>query len=98
MGLMTTSRVPDQAPLDIASELTVAAWINPRSYPTDLHTIVSKDWNYEYHVNSAGEIYWWWNDENGQTETLTTTGTSLSLDQWYHVAITYQSGGTTYLY
>ena len=85
-------QVPDAAPLDIANELTVAAWVNLRSYPGDLHTIVSKDWNYEYHVNGAGEIYWWWNDDTNQVQTLTSTGTSLALNQWYHVAITYETG------
>lgn len=85
--------IPDDPALDISGDLTVAAWINVRSLPTggDLHTIVSKDWNYEFHVNSSGQIYWWWNDSAGTTRSFTTSS-SISLNQWHHVAITYTSG------
>jgi MSHA biogenesis protein MshQ len=83
--------VADNAALDIASELTVAAWIYMRTAPAELHTIVSKDTNYEYHVDSQRRLYWWWNDSGGATRSLTTT-TQIGLNQWHHVAITYRSG------
>lgn len=86
--------IADAPELDITSELTVAAWINMRSFPAELHTIVSKDWNYEYHVNSSGQVYWWWNDSTGTTRSLTTAG-SINLNQWYHVAVVYESGSQT---
>lgn len=85
--------IPDAPALDMSSELTVAAWINVRSLPTGggLHTIISKDWNYEFHVNSSGQIFWWWNDSGGTTRSFA-TASSISLNQWHHVAITYASG------
>jgi hypothetical protein len=83
--------VADSAALDITSELTIAAWIYMRTTPSELHTIVSKDTNYEYHIDNNRHLYWWWNDSNGTTRSLTTTS-QIALNQWYHVAVTYQSG------
>ena len=82
--------IADNAALDIPRELTITAWINPKSLPsvsTGLHTIVSKDENYEFHLRATGEINWWW-----QTNELTTSGAGITPDSWYHIAITYQSG------
>ena len=83
--------VADNSALDITDSLTVSAWINMRSYPGGLHTIVSKDTNYEFHINSSGQVYWWWNDSSGTTRSITTAA-SIGLNQWYHVAIVYASG------
>jgi len=83
--------VADNSALDISSSLTVGAWINMRSLPSELHTIVSKDWNYEFHVNSSGQVYWWWNDSSGTPRSFS-TASSITLNQWHHVAIVYQSG------
>jgi hypothetical protein len=83
--------VADNAALDITSELTIAAWIYMRTTPSELHTIVSKDTNYEYHIDNNRHLYWWWNDSNGNTRSLTTTN-QIALSQWQHVAVTYQSG------
>ncbi len=86
--------IPDQPLLNITDELTVTAWIRPYAIPSGgLKTIVSKDWNYEFHVNSAGQIYWWWNDSTGGVHTLTTTGTALVAGLWYHIAIVYSRNG-----
>jgi hypothetical protein len=84
-------RVADNAALDITSALTLAAWIYMRTAPAELHTIVSKDTNYEYHIDSSRHLYWWWNDANGNTRSLTTT-TQIALNEWHHVAVTYESG------
>jgi hypothetical protein len=86
--------IADAPELDMSAEVTVAAWINMRSMPSELHTVVSKDTNYEFHINSAGQVYWWWNDTGGATRSLTTS-TSISLNQWYHIAVSYRSGQQT---
>ncbi len=79
--------VADNALLDIADELTVTAWINPDAIPASgLKTIVSKDENYEFHLNSSGQINWWW---GGGAQELTSTGTALTAGNWYHIAIVY---------
>ena len=83
--------IADNAAFDISGELTVAAWIYMHTVPSELHTIVSKDTNYEYHIDSGGRVYWWWNDSTGNTRSFTTSS-SISLNQWTHVAITYASG------
>jgi len=84
--------IADNAKLDITNELTIAIWVRPRAYPgSDLMTILSKDTNYEFHLTPAGKIYWWWHDEDGVTRTLT-SNTSVPLNQWTHVAITYKNG------
>jgi len=74
--------------LDIPNNLTVTAWINTNVIPSSgLKSILSKDENYEFHINSSGQIYWWWN-----WGTLTTTGASLTIGDWHHIAITWRSG------
>jgi hypothetical protein len=90
-GVNEYVQVPDNAALDITSELTVAAWIYMRTAPSELHTIVSKDTNYEYHIDNQRRLYWWWNDSNGNTRSLRTT-TQIGLNQWHHVAVSYKSG------
>lgn len=81
-------QVADNAALDLPNRITVTAWIYPRSLGTDLKSILSKDTNYEFHLNSAGQLYWWW---GGGAQSLTTT-VSVPLNQWTHVAVTYESG------
>ncbi|MDJ0832911.1 MAG: LamG domain-containing protein [Gammaproteobacteria bacterium] len=78
--------VADNALLDIADELTVTAWVNTNAIPASgLKTILSKDENYEFHINSSGQINWWW---GGGAQELTSTGT-LTAGDWYHIAIVY---------
>lgn len=86
--------IPDDKELDLKEELTVSAWVYIREFPSGgrLKTIVSKDENYEFHLNASGEIYWWWRTTNGWTRTLTTAGANLALNTWHHVAITYAQG------
>lgn len=77
--------------LSPSATLTVSAWVRPASTPSELMTIVSKETNYEFHINSSRRVYWWWQDSNDNTRTLTSTG-QLPLNQWTHVAIRYSSG------
>jgi hypothetical protein len=86
-GIDDYIEIADAAALDILSELTITAWINMRTLPTELHTIVSKDTNYEFHIDNQGRVYWWW-----QVANFRTTGYSITLNQWHHIAITYRSG------
>ncbi len=93
--------IGDDPQLDIDDELTVTAWINPGSVPASgLKTIVSKDENFEFHLDSTGQIFWWWRtsggseDSFGATRSLTTSGTPLGAGTWYHVAIVYSRAGS----
>lgn len=81
-------QVADNAALDMTSQVTVSAWVYPLSYGSELRSIVSKDANYEVHLNSSGQVYWWW---GGGSQQLTSS-TSVPLNTWTHIAISYQSG------
>jgi MSHA biogenesis protein MshQ len=82
--------IPHDDDLSSADELTVMAWINVDAFPTGggIQTIVSKDENYEYHVDSNRELYWWWTNESGVSRSFT-SGYQLPLKTWVHTAITY---------
>ncbi len=89
--------VADNALLDITDELTVMAWIRPTAWPTagNLKSFLSKDNNYEVHLNSAGRINWWW---GGAPLELTSTGVA-ALNTWTHVTLVYsRSGGFQRIY
>ncbi|TYC60368.1 hypothetical protein FMN52_05120 [Marinobacter sp. BW6] len=85
--------IGDQPALDLSGPLTISAWINPASFPrSGIRTIVSKDENFEFHINSSREIYWWWRTDNGRTFSFTTNGANLTENRWYHVAVVYEIG------
>ncbi len=88
-GASQIVNVPDDPLLDIEEELTVTAWVYPRAYPTGsgLKTIISKDDNFEFHLNSSGNLNWWW---GGGARELTGSQT-VPLNAWTHVAIVYSS-------
>lgn len=67
--------------------LSASAWIYPTAYPAagGLYSILSNDTNYEFHLDSAGHLYWWWG-----SSTLTSVGT-IPLNTWTHIAITMNS-------
>lgn len=91
-GTNDYAEVPDGPLLDIPGELTAMAWIKAGAIPAGgLKTIVSKDENYEFHLDAAGQIYWWWQDPGGTAHTLTTTGAPIAPGAWYHIAVVYSS-------
>ncbi len=81
--------------LDLTDEFTVMNWFYAYTYPSSgLATIVSKDENFEYHLQSNGRINWWW---GGGSRALS-SNTSASTNRWHHVAITYKSSGEQIIY
>lgn len=85
--------VPDNSKLDFRDQYTASIWIRPTSYaPTNgLMSILSKDTNYEFHLNPQGKIYWWWKNSNGEAQFLTSNGT-IPLNRWSHIAVRYSKG------
>jgi len=78
--------------------LTVSTWVNPTSYAASgLRSLVSKDEHFEFHINSSGQLYWWWRTPSGTSHTLTST-TSIPLNSWTHVAVVYDSAGIQNMY
>ncbi|WP_028471375.1 DUF6701 domain-containing protein [Neptunomonas japonica] len=75
----------------LPAAMTAMAWIRLSSTPTELKTFISKDSNYEVHINSSRQVYWWWQDSNNVTRSFT-SGSTINLGQWHHVAVTYKDG------
>jgi MSHA biogenesis protein MshQ len=90
-GTNQYAQIADNALLDLTDQVTVSVWVYPRSWPAagGLKSIVSKDDNYEFHLDPNGRVYYWWN--NGGTREITST-TNVPLNQWTHIAVTYKSG------
>jgi MSHA biogenesis protein MshQ len=81
-------QIEDDSKLDLQDELSISVWINPKVLPSSgLKTILSKDENYEFHLQPSGEIFWWW-----QTHSFATVGAGITAGNWFHIAITYTSG------
>ncbi len=81
--------IPDNSAHDIDEELTVMAWVNIDTIPgSGLKTIVSKNENFEFHVDDQGRIFWWWNNSMGASRSFAST-TSITAGNWHHVAIVY---------
>ncbi|MGH1371202.1 MAG: DUF6701 domain-containing protein [Cellvibrionaceae bacterium] len=75
--------------LDLPTALSVSVWVYPHSYPSSgLSTIVSKDENFEFHLNTSGRVNWWW---GGGSNELTSTGV-VALNTWTHITIVYANG------
>lgn len=85
-------RVNDNPLLDLTTELAITSWIRLDSFgPDSLNSIFSKDENYEFHVNSSGQIFWWWQTAGSPSRTRSfDSGTArITLGNWHHVAIVY---------
>lgn len=75
--------------LDLPTRFSVAVWINARRWANSgLMTIVSKDENFEFHLNNNGQVNWWWGGGNQEL----TTSAAVPTNVWRHVAITFESG------
>lgn len=73
-------------------QLTVSAWVYPTSYPVaGLQSLVSKDEHFEFHINSSGKMFWWWQDLSRVSRSFE-SNQSLPLNTWTHVAVAYKNG------
>lgn len=85
----------DTDEIDFETEFTIGLWIKPESYPeSGLMTILSKDENYEFHLNSDGTINWWWNRSDGSVRQFN-SNSSVPRNVWSYVAIRYRNGEQT---
>lgn len=82
-------QVPASAQFDYTQEFSASAWIYPTALPAagQLMSVLSNDRNYEFHLNSAGRLNWWW---GGGVRELTSNAV-IPLNRWTHVAITFRS-------
>lgn len=74
---------------NFTNTLSASVWVYPTAYPAagGLYSILSNDTNYEFHLNSAGRLNWWW---GGGARELTSAAT-IPLNRWTHIAITMDS-------
>lgn len=78
--------------LDLQGSFTIGLWVRPRTRPASgLMSILSKDENYEFHLNPNGTINWWWQTTAGATRQFNSTA-ALPTGQWSHVLIRYAPG------
>jgi len=85
--------IPDSPLLDLEQTLTVSAWVYPKDYPNSgLMSIVSKDGNYEFHLDSSGRVYWYWERSPSGTRSLT-SNRAIPRNQWSHITIRYNKSG-----
>lgn len=85
--------IPDSPLLDFEETLTVSAWVYPKDYPNSgLMSIVSKDGNYEFHLDNSGRVYWYWEIQGGGYDVLTSTK-SIPKNQWSQITIRYNKSG-----
>jgi uncharacterized repeat protein (TIGR01451 family) len=78
-----------ESPLfDYTNKLSASVWIYPTAYPSELSSILSNDKNYEFHLDPAGKLYWWWGSSNFRS------AAKVPLDKWTHIAITLDSSAT----
>ena len=74
-------------------EVTASAWIYPTQTPTGgLGSLVSKDSYFEFHLNRNLQLFWWWMNEDRSSAHSFSSNTSIPLNTWTHVAVTYARG------
>ncbi len=91
-GINDYLEVADDNRLDFSNDFAIGVWIKIDSIPTSgLKTILSKDTNYEFHVNSSGQINWWWIvSGSGQIREFNST-VAVTANLWTHVVISFES-------
>ncbi|WP_426414976.1 DUF6701 domain-containing protein [Aestuariirhabdus sp. LZHN29] len=88
--------IADDPLLDAGDSFTVAVWVRSDGWPaSELKTIVSKDTNYEFHVNTSGNVNWWWQTTGPNATQQLNSTTSLTPGQWHHVVIRHAPGAQT---
>jgi MSHA biogenesis protein MshQ len=88
------AEIPDNNLLDLTTSLTVTAWVKPNRWGgapgfDTLMSFLSKDGNYEVHINDTGKVRWWW------TTGAMNSATSVPIGSWTHVALVYANGSQT---
>ncbi len=79
--------INDSSSLDLTSSFTFAMWIYPVSYPTE-GMILNKESTYELATSPSGTIKWAINNTTPKW-TWVDTGLTVPLNQWTHIAVTY---------
>ena len=84
-------RLPDNNFVDLPAAMTAMAWIRLNSTPTELKSAITKNTNYKIHIDSNRQVFWEWVDSNNVAHSFA-SGSTISVGQWQHVAVTYRDG------
>ncbi len=87
-GKTTWATCPHSPDLCLDKSLSIEAWIKPHQLsPSGFPSVVRKDGSYALRFSSSRLGFLLWLD--GQIVSLGSTKTDWEMDQWYHVAATY---------
>ncbi|WP_120993054.1 DUF6701 domain-containing protein [Stutzerimonas urumqiensis] len=79
--------------LTLRDSFTIGLWVKPRSLPSSgLMSILSKDENYEFHLNPNGTVNWWWQTTGPEATVQFNSSKALTVGQWSHVLVRYAPG------
>ena len=79
--------------LDLQGSFSIGLWVKPLSLPsTGLMTLVSKDENYEFHLNPNGTVNWWWQTTTPDGTRQFNSTAAVAAGQWSHVLVRYAPG------
>lgn len=79
--------------LTLQDNFSIGIWVRPRTLPASgLMSILSKDENYEFHLNPDGTINWWWQTTGPNATREFNSTTALTPGQWSHVLIRHAPG------
>jgi len=79
--------------LTLQDNFSIGIWVRPRTLPASgLMSILSKDENYEFHLNPDGTINWWWQTTGPSATREFNSTTALAPGQWSHVLIRHAPG------
>ncbi|WP_421683805.1 hypothetical protein HKW98_04945 [Stutzerimonas urumqiensis] len=79
--------------LTLRDSYTIGLWVKPRSLPSSgLMSILSKDENYEFHLNPNGTVNWWWQTTGPEATVQFNSSKALTVGQWSHVLVRYTPG------
>jgi hypothetical protein len=89
--------VNGSASLQMTTAVTIEAWFMRQGTPTTTQLLVNKEGEYEVGINAAGQIQWAFANTTPGWNWVS-TGYTVPVDQWTHVAVTYNAGGiNTYI-
>lgn len=97
---------PHSTNLQTSSEITIEAWIKPKSYQQDHATICTKNREYYFQLDGYGSgnegklaCYTYYDNNGGQGgSSYNHSNAQIPLDEWTHVAFTEDSTGQRKLY
>lgn len=79
--------------LTLRDSFAIGVWVKPRSLPASgLMSILSKDENYEFHLNANGTVNWWWQTIGPAATVQFNSNKALAVGQWSHVLVRYTPG------